>query len=340
MAGRHEQTTTGGRVTRADLAGPDAGRYDDCEIGTGGPEAGFVPIAGEGTLEGIDGGGPFTSRLVWRLSDGQQATWESRPARRLGAIKIRTAPGEPATTLRPPPEIATRLRRVNRVAAGAFTVGGSLFALGAVVAQLGSGSPTTAASLYFAGGIFFSTGGYASLLGAINAPRSVGAGGVPAADSWRWWSYEPRRIDWLSTFLLFAGTLAFGISLVSAFLKGLTTQQENRLIWSPEMIGCILFLVSGHFAMTEICHRFRPCLRRRDLGWAIVAINQIGSTLFMISALAAFTRPVTGSAVNVDVSNWGTLTGALCFAIGGVMQAFDMPPRRPAKADPHFTRSG
>ena len=74
--------------------------------------------------------------------------------------------------------------------------------------------------------------------------------------------------------------------------------------------------------------------------WAIVAINQIGSTLFMISALAAFTRPVTGSAVNVDVSNWGTLTGALCFAIGGVMQAFDMPPRRPAKADPHFTRSG
>jgi hypothetical protein len=319
-------------VTAADVAGPNAGRDNGREVGTGGPEAGFIPIAGEGTLERVDGGGPFTSRLVWRLPDGQQATWESRPARRLGAITVRTAPGEPATSLRPPPEVATRLRRVNWVAAGAFTVGGSLFALGAIVAQLGSGSPTTAASLYFAGGIFFSTGGYASLLGAINAPRSVGAGGVPVAGRWRRWSYEPWRIDWLSTFLLFAGTLAFGISLVNAFLKGLTTQQENRLIWSPEMIGCILFLLSGHLAMTEICHRFHPCLRRRDLGWAIVAVNQIGSILFMVSALAAFTRPVTGSAVNVDVANWGTLTGALCFAIGGVMQAFDTPPRELAQA--------
>jgi hypothetical protein len=123
--------------------------------------------------------------------------------------------------------------------------------------------------------------------------------------------------------VLFAGTLAFGVSLVIAFLKGLTTHQENRLIWSPEMIGCILFLISGHLAMSEICHRFRPCLRRRDLGWWIVAINQAGSILFFVSALAAFIRPVTGSAVNVDVANWGTLTGAVCFAIGGAMQAFD-----------------
>lgn len=324
----------GGRVARADFASPDADRHDDREVGTGRPEPGFVPIAGQGTLERMDGGGPFTSRLVWRLPEGQQATWESRPARRLGTITVRTAPGEPATILRSPPEIARRLRTVNWVAAGAFTVGGSLFALGAIVAQLGSGSPTTAASLYFAGGIFFSTGGYASLLGAINAPRSVGAGGVPVVGRWRWWSYEPQRIDWLSTFLLFAGTLAFGISLVTAFLKGLTTHQANRLIWSPEMIGCILFLLSGHFAMTEICHRFRPCLRRRDLGWAIVAINQIGSILFIISALAAFTRPLTGSPVNVDVANWGTLTGAVCFAIGGVMQGFDTPPGDPPGPTP------
>jgi hypothetical protein len=210
-----------------------------------------------------------------------------------------------------------RLRRVNMVAAVAFVVGGSLFALGAGIAQFSSGNPTAAASVYFAGGIFFSTGGYASLLGAVNASRS--------ADRWRWWSYEPRRIDWLSTFVLFAGTLAFGVSLMTAFLKGLTTHQENRLIWSPEIIGCILFLISGHLAMTEICHRSRPCLRPRDLGWAIVAINQAGSILFMVSALAAFTRPVTGSEVNVDIANWGTLTGALCFAIGGVMQAFETP---------------
>jgi hypothetical protein len=200
-----------------------------------------------------------------------------------------------------------------------------LFAAGAAVAQLGSGDAATAASIYFAGGLFFNTGAYASLLGAINAPRIVTPGMALAAEPWRSWSYEPYRIDWLSTFVLLVGTLAFAINLIDSFLEGLTTQQINRLIWAPEVVGCVLFLTSGHLAMTEICHRFRPCLRRRDLGWSIVVVNQIGSILFMVSALAAFTRPETRSELNVDVANWGTLTGALCFAIGGVMQGFDRP---------------
>jgi hypothetical protein len=220
--------------------------------------------------------------------------------------------------------VVLRLRRANMVAAVAFTIGGSLFAAGAVVAQLGSGDATTAASIYFAGGPFFNTGAYAALLGAINAPRGV---------AWRWWSYEPHRLDWLSAFVLLAGTLAFAINLTDSFLQGLTTKQVNRLIWAPEVTGCALFLISGHLAMTAICHRSRPCARPRDLSWWIVAVNQLGSILFMISALAAFTRPATGSVVNVDVANWGTLTGAVCFAIGGIMQGFDRPRERREHAD-------
>ncbi len=275
----------------------------------------------------LDGAGPFTSRVTWRVPGGDEATWESRVARKRGAIQIRGREGEAARALRAPPAVASRLRRANWVAACAFTVGGSLFAAGAAVAQLGSGDATTAASIYFAGGIFFSTGGYASLLGAINSPRGVdGDGGLTAA-GWRWWSYEPQRIDWLGTFVLFTGTLAFGISLVHSFLTGLTVHEVNRLIWTPEMIGCVLFLVSGHFSMVEVCHRSRPCLKRRDLSWSIVAINQVGSVLFMVSALAAFTRPATSSEINVDIANWGTLLGALCFAVGGVMQAFEQPAK-------------
>lgn len=125
--------------------------------------------------------------------------------------------------------------------------------------------------------------------------------------------------------MLFAGTLAFGISLVASFINGLSTHGVDRLIWRPEVVGCVFFLISGHLAMAEICHRFRPCFRRRDLGWGIVAINQVGSILFMISAIAAFTRPETMNEVNVAIANWGTLGGALCFAIGGVMQAFERP---------------
>ena len=217
--------------------------------------------------------------------------------------------------------MAERLVGANRVAAAAFTIGGSLFALGAWVAQNGSGDASTAASVYFVGGLFFNTGGYASLLVAINASPEA-----REAKRWRWWSYDPRNLEWLSAFVLFAGTIAFGVSLIDAFIKGLSGPQVNRLIWTPEMFGCILFLISGHLGFLAARRRMRPNARRRDLGWQIVAINQAGSALFMISALAGFTRPATGSEVSVDVANWGTLLGAACFAAGGLMQAFDRPP--------------
>lgn len=159
--------------------------------------AGAVRAAREWSPKRVDGVGPFTSRLIWRLPEGGEARWESRRARKRGTIAIQAKGGVAARIVRPSPPIARRLRRVNWVAAGAFTVGGSLFALGAAVAQFGSGDAATAASIYFAGGLFFSAGAYASLVGAINAPRSVGVGGTLAAERWRWWSYMPERIDWL-----------------------------------------------------------------------------------------------------------------------------------------------
>lgn len=59
--------------------------------------------------------------------------------------------------------------------------------------------------------------------------------------------------------------------------------------------------------------------------WWIVAVNQLGSVLFMISALAAYTRPATGSLINADIANWTTLTGAFCFSIGGFLQLYERP---------------
>jgi hypothetical protein len=273
-----------------------------------------------------EGAGPFTTRMVWRRSDGGTATWESRTARKRGVLGVRSTLGDAERREAPDAAIMRRLGRINVLAAVAFTIGGSLFVVGAAVAQLGSGNAATSASIYLAGGVFFSTGGYASLLGAINAPRPV-TGGHLAAPEWRWWSYEPMRLDWLSTFVLFAGTLVFAISLGDSFLQGLSTKQVNRLIWAPDIVGCILFLISGHLALVEISHGRRRWRPQRNLGWWIVAINQLGSILFFISGLAALTRPSTGSLANIDIANWGTLTGALCFAIGGVMQAFERPRR-------------
>ncbi|MCY0922663.1 hypothetical protein OS965_31695 [Streptomyces sp. H27-G5] len=272
-----------------------------------------------------EGAGPFTTRRSWHRSDGGTVVWESRAARRRGVLSVR-GPGDTASvSARADAGALGRLRRLNALASGAFVIGGALFALGAAVAQFGSGDAGESASLYFAGGLFFNLGGYTSLLQALNAPRHSRQGGDLVTADWRWWGYEPMRLDWLSTFVLFVGTLVFGVNLLDSFLQGLTAQQTNRLIWAPDVVGCVLFLVSGHLAFAEICHRSRPCFRSRSLGWWIVAVNQLGSVLFMLSALAAFTRPATGSLINADIANWGTLSGALCFSVGGMLQAFERP---------------
>ena len=201
-----------------------------------------------------------------------------------------------------------------------------MFALGAALAQTGA-DPTLYLSVYLVGGVFFSTGGFASLVQVVNEPDEIG-GTVPTR--WRWWSREPGRPAWLSAAILFTGTLVFAVNLVDSFIEGLGPGGEDRLVWSPDVVGCVLFLVSGHLAMVGIAGGRQRFWRRRDLGWWIVAVNQLGSVLFMVSAVASFVRPSSGDELAVGVANWGTLSGALCFALAGVMQEFEHPagPRR------------
>jgi hypothetical protein len=192
-------------------------------------------------------------------------------------------------------------RRRNLAAAGSFVVGGSLFALGALLAQLEVTSLVTVNVTYLVGGVFFSLGGYVSILLA-----------------------GPDQGQRRSAVILFVGTLLFAVSLVAAFAAGLTPRQSNGWIWLPDILGCLCFLASGHLAVLQVGGgrvRVRPGL----LGWWVVAVNQLGSVLFFLAGLAAFTRPATSQAIDVGLVNWGTFTGAVCFAAGGLIQAFDTP---------------
>lgn len=193
-------------------------------------------------------------------------------------------------------------RLLNGIAASAFVVGGSLFAAGAVLAQGDVGGPRLAGGIYLAGGVFFSTGGAASV--------RLSRGRPP--------------LEELSALVLFVGTLVFAINLFDSFLGDLTPAQEDRLIWSPDMVGCALFLVSGHLSMVAISGTWLPCWRPRRLDWWIVVVNQLGSVLFMVSAVASFVR-ADGDMIAIAIANWGTFAGAACFAAAGAIQEFDRP---------------
>jgi hypothetical protein len=189
-----------------------------------------------------------------------------------------------------------RLRRDNLLAGLCFVLGGSLFAVGAFLAQ--TGAELVVVNLtYLVGGVFFSSGGWLSIV-------------VTTAPSLARWS----------ALVLFAGTLFFAVSLVAAFASGLTPRQADNWIWLPDIVGCVCFLVSGHLAGLDVGGgRIRLLPRQQD--WWIYAVNQLGSVLFFLAGLASFIRPATSEAVNVGLVNWGTFSGAVCFAIAGVVQA-------------------
>ncbi|HTW14020.1 MAG TPA: hypothetical protein VMF51_02765 [Nocardioides sp.] len=198
---------------------------------------------------------------------------------------------------------------VNLVAAVSFTLGGSLFALGALFAQLDLVPLTTINVTYLVGGFFFSLGGYTSIL------LAEATGGRHAR---------------LSAIVLFTGTLLFAVSLVAAFAQGLTPRQSDGWIWLPDILGCVCFLASGHLAMLDVGDG-HVVVRPHEAGWWVVAVNQLGSVLFFLAGLAAFTRPATDQVVDAGLVNWGTFAGAACFAVAGVVQAFDTPtPTRTA----------
>jgi hypothetical protein len=218
--------------------------------------------------------------------------------------------------------LARRLINLNLLSAVAFILGGSLFALGAYFAQREVGSLATVNVTYLVGGFFFSLGAYAAILLVINNTRDIRA--PTNAERMRWWSSGTRPSGWLSALVLFIGTLLFGVSLVAAFAEGLTPRQSNGWIWLPDILGCICFLVSGHLALRDECDGHIG-VRVHHVGWWVVAVNQVGSVLFFLAGIAAFTRPSTSTAVDVGLVNWGTFAGAVCFVIGGLIQTFEKP---------------
>jgi hypothetical protein len=215
------------------------------------------------------------------------------------------------------PRPGTRATWDRTIAVG-FAVGSACFFIGpfpGFVQLVGAGAD---GAVFFAGSVFFTV---AALLevreGTVRRGRRFGT--------------DP---SWWSAAVQFVGTLLFNVSTFDAMLDSLSTHQEDRLIWRPDLFGSACFLVSGALAyLVASGPGLRPA--RRDREWTMAAVNLVGCVLFGVSAVASYVVPSSGSILDLAASNWCTALGALCFFVGALLllprrHAEDaLPPGRP-----------
>jgi hypothetical protein len=120
------------------------------------------------------------------------------------------------------------------------------------------------------------------------------------------------RAAWSAAAIQSAGTLFFNVTTSRALDTALSSPEYNKLVWRPDAIGSVCFLVSGVIAYRASArHGWLPA--RGGRGWWEPSINLLGCVLFGISAIAGHVVPTTGSMLDQAASNWNTALGAACF---------------------------
>jgi hypothetical protein len=194
-----------------------------------------------------------------------------------------------------------------------FSIGSVCFALPSIPALAALVPPSVCAATYFVSSLFFTS---AALLVTVTTWSAASAAGSPGV---------VRSVDWWAAIIQLAGTLWFNLDTFHALQLGLSAHQENLRVWTPDFLGSICFLVSSELSLLAVCRR--PwCVCRGNRDWTIAALNLAGSVFFMLSALAAFTRPATDDLLDASLANSGTLLGAICFLVGARL----LLPSRPA----------
>ena len=184
-----------------------------------------------------------------------------------------------------------------------FAIGSTCFFVGPLPGFVELVGSAVDAAVFFVGSIFFTS---AALLQTLQAEE---------------------RLDRWSCVVQFAGTIFFNVSTYRALRTGIDSTEYNRLVWTPDALGSICFLVSGVIAYVAV--RRPP----RGLIWWIAAINLAGCVAFGISAVAGYVVPSTGSALDLAAANVWTSLGALCFFVGAILLL-------PANAPIRVTRPG
>jgi hypothetical protein len=285
----------------------------------------FVPPVEGCQVEHIHHVGPFITRVELRLPDGTPWVWTSRQHRYRG--EVRALPEE-AVGRASRARWWMKVRQVVRITwwiSLLFIIGSTCFAVasfaGLAPDLLGTFAGNTLALnlTFFIGSIFFTLAAYLQFLAAVNADRLAAiAHRRPPPAGFRWFAWRPGEIGWLSAFVQFVGTVLFNVNTFDALLPSLDWVQEDLLIWTPDVLGSVCFLVASVLALLEYGHG-RWNWRPGDVSWWVVNINMLGSVAFGISAVYALVLPSTGELLDAGLVNAWTLAGALCFLTGAYL---------------------
>ena len=182
-----------------------------------------------------------------------------------------------------------------------FAAGSLCFLIGPFPGYVQLVGPGADAVTFFAGSLLFTAGG------ALQLRLSLGGAGSAI---------------WVAA-VQSAGTLFFNVTTFAAMHTALTNPEYDRLVWRPDALGSVCFLVSGTIAYAASRrHGWRP--ERGAPGWWQPLVNLLGCIFFGLSAIAGFVVPASGSMLDLAAANWNTVLGAACFlacALAGLRAA-------------------
>jgi hypothetical protein len=188
--------------------------------------------------------------------------------------------------------------------AACFAAGSLCFVIGPFPGYAKLVGTTADGLTFFVGSLLFTAGG------ALQVRLASGARG-PA-----WWSAVIQS----------AGTLCFNVTTFRALQVSFSDADYDRLVWRPDAVGSVCFLVSGIIAYRDPASR----------GWQPL-VNLLGCVLFAISAVAGYLVPSRGTVLDLAWANWTTALGAMCFlvvAVSGLRPVTDRGRGAPPRSRP------
>ena len=253
----------------------------------------------------------FPTRIRYQLTNKEEVEWVSRRQRKQRRLPFAGRTRE-----------WWQSERISQWMCVLFMIGSFAFAAGALLCFDLSLPAIVPAVIFFLGSLFFTSAAYLQILEAINVPDASSNAQAGGTDSARYFAWEPDRIDWWSTITQFVGTLYFNFSTFNAMRMNLSLTKIDRLVWSADFLGSILFLVSSWLAYGEVASALTGP-RFKSLTWWVVCANLLGSIAFGVSAIMSFVLPSQGEMINANVTNLFTALGGVCFFVGALLQLLE-----------------